>query len=117
MLQSTGELSEYEVQGSRNSFRDNIMPMEEHRKIRQLTGRHRSLSKHTGIKGNEGKLLTDESDICQRWSEYIENLYDDPILSDEPLLFDGFLSGPEILKSEMRQAIKTAKNKKSARTR
>ena len=91
----------------------NIMPMEAHRKIRQLAGRYRSLSKHTGIKDNEGKLLTDESDICQRWSEYIENLYDDPNLSDEPLLFDGFLSGPEILKSELRQAIKTAKIRKA----
>ena len=55
----------------------------------------------------------DESDICQRWSEYIENLYDDPNRSDEPLLFYGILSGPEILESEMRQAIRTAKIRKA----
>ena len=55
----------------------------------------------------------DESDICQRWSEYIENLYDDPNRSDEPLFFDGILSGHEILESEMRQAIKTAKIRKA----
>ena len=55
----------------------------------------------------------DESDICQRWSEYIENLYDDSNRSDEPLLFDGILSGPKILESEVRQAIKTVKIRKA----
>ena len=90
-----------------------IMPMEVHRNIRQLAGRYRSFSKHTGIRDNEGKLLMDESDICQRWSEYIENLYDDPNRSDEPLLFDGILSGPGILESDVRQAIKTAKIRKA----
>ena len=50
----------------------------------------------------------EKSDICKRWSEYIENLYDDPNRSDEQLLFDGILSGPEIFTSEVCQAIKTS---------
>ena len=58
----------------------------------------------------------DESDIRQRWSEYIEKLYDDPNRSDEPLLFDGILSNPEILVSEVRKAIKTARIRKAPGT-
>ena len=87
--------------------------MEAHWNIWQIAGRYKSFSKHTGIKDNEGKLLMDESDICQRWSEYIENLYDHPNRSDQPLLFDGILSAPEIFKLEVRQAVKTAKIRKA----
>ena len=52
------------------------------------------------IKSNTGEVLTETDDVLKRWEEYTKVLYMDGNRTDEPLLFDGELSGPEILESE-----------------
>ena len=67
----------------------NIMSKKAHRHIHQISGR--SSSKFTSIKDRKGKFLIEEDDVCRRWSEYMEALYDNPNRQQLPLRFEGHL--------------------------
>ena len=47
-----------------------------YRKVRQLTRQNVMRESSKAIKDMDGRLLTDKSDIKERWREYIETLYD-----------------------------------------
>ena len=91
-----------------------------YRKVRQLTGQNVMRKSSKAIKDMDGRLLTDKSDIKERWREYIETLYDnerkpgkdslDLELEDE---VDKDCKGPDLLVSEIRAAIKELKDRKA----
>ena len=47
-----------------------------YRKLHQLTGQNIMRNSSKAIKDKDGRLLTDKSDIIERWRKYIETLYD-----------------------------------------
>ena len=72
------------------------------------------------IKGMDGRLLKDKSDIKERWREYIETLYDAERKPGEDSLdleredeLDKDSRGPDLLVSEIRAAIKELKSRKA----
>ena len=48
-------------------------------------------------------------DIFELWGRYIKELYENPKRTSIPILFEGDLSGPEILELEIEQAVKQSK--------
>ena len=91
-----------------------LSPPEAHQKIRQATGKYRcGGSKFSTIKSKAGQVLTETDDVLKRWEEYIKGLYMDENRTDEPLVFDGELIGPEILESDVAAAIKSSKQGKA----
>ena len=87
-----------------------LSPREAHQRIREVTGKYKSGgSKFSSIKSKTGEVLTETDDVLKRWEEYIKVLYTDGNRTDEPLVFDGELTGPEILESEVAAAVKSDK--------
>ena len=75
-----------------------------------MTGKYKcGGSKFCSIKSKTDEVLTETDDVLKRWEEYIKELYSDENRTDEPLVFDGELTGPEIVESEVEAAIKSAK--------
>ena len=82
-----------------------------HSKIKEVTGKNG----HTNagcIKSKEGDILMDKMDVLNRWSEYIEDLFQDN--REEKPVIKKDLDGPPILKEEVKAAIKKMKPGKTA---
>ena len=87
-------------------------------KVRALTGGFKSKMRITAIKDTNGKLLTDEMQVLNRWKEYVEELYSKDINTTNTTIEDERtvekdLKGPTILMSEVEWAIKNLRNKKA----
>jgi len=74
-----------------------------HQKINEITGKSRCTSSGC-IKSKTGTILMEKHDILSRWSEYIEELFDDNRASKPNIKKN--IEGPPIMKDEVRQAIK-----------
>jgi len=71
-----------------------------HKKIRELTNRNQC-SNSGCIKAKDGSVLLEKEEILERWSEYIEELFDDNRTALPELRKN--ISEPKILKSEIEQ--------------
>jgi len=58
-------------------------------------------------------MLFEGEDIKVRWKEYITEFYGKPNRSSQPFNFEELLTGPTILKSELRNAVLSMKNGKA----
>ncbi|VEN37907.1 unnamed protein product [Callosobruchus maculatus] len=65
------------------------------------------------IEDKNGMLLTDKKQITERWREYCEELYFDEQINDQQRQINNTDREPEILKSEVEDAIKKLKNNKA----
>ena len=81
--------------------------------IKKLT-KHRT-NKPDSVKDKNGKILHEKQDICNRWKEYISELYSETSHPDVSLnsTVDHSELEPDILIDEVREAIKNLKNKKA----
>ena len=91
----------------------NSNPKVAHQKIREISSKKYYKTTTGCIKDKNGNTLFEEQTIKQRWTEYIKKLYDDPERGGKPIKFNNDLSGPEITKSEVREAISSVKNGKA----
>ena len=89
-------------------------------KIRSTVGDRRSKETNIMVNDRHGKLLTDPESIRHRWKTYIEELYNknekptpDELHIEEESMVAEDDKGPEILLSEIDEAIKHMKNKKA----
>ena len=48
-----------------------------HEEIKEVTERNRIYQTTRGLKAKNGETLIERTDIIQRWSVYIKDLYDD----------------------------------------
>ncbi|RUS72309.1 hypothetical protein EGW08_019932 [Elysia chlorotica] len=64
------------------------------------------------IKSQSGQILMDIDDILKRWSQYVEELFDD-MRGLRPLIWNN--EGPPIMEEEVRNAIKKMKHNKATR--
>ena len=91
-----------------------------YKEIRQVTGKNRKNNKNNGLKDKQGRELTTEDEIQERWREYIKDLYDTnhkPAYSEMELesqdeIEDGEL-GLELMREEIEKAIDDMKGKKA----
>ena len=81
-----------------------------HKKIKELT-RHTTCTSGGCIKGKDGTVLTEKDRILQRWTEYIQELFEDG-RGDLPQIRKD-IDGPDILKDEVMFAIKHMKRNKA----
>ena len=81
-----------------------------HKKINEITGKSTCTSSRC-IKSKNGGVLMEKSEILNRWSEYIQELFDDDRLPKPNIRKN--IEGPSIMKDEVRQAIKSMKNNKA----
>ena len=66
------------------------------------------------IKDESGKVLTESDEIKNHWKKYCENLYASPEeTKDTPEKFPSGDDEPDILLSEVQEAIKKLKNQKA----
>ena len=84
-----------------------------YRKVHQLTGQNVMRNSSKAIKDMDGRLLTEKSDIVERWRKYIETLYDaerkpgkDSLVLEREEEADNDCKGPDLIVSEIRAAIK-----------
>ena len=81
-----------------------------HKKINEIKGKSRCT--YSGcIKSKNGTTLMEKKEILNRWSEYIEKLFDGDRVSKP--IFKKNMEGPSIMKDEVRQAIKSMKSNKA----
>ena len=83
-----------------------------HERIKIVTGDRRA-TKSSVIKDKEGNVLMESTEVLSRWEEYIKELYGDDSRGERPL-WDGEMSGPPILRSEIENAVKRMKSGKAA---
>uniref|UniRef100_A0A8D8UNP4 Craniofacial development protein 2 n=1 Tax=Cacopsylla melanoneura TaxID=428564 RepID=A0A8D8UNP4_9HEMI len=80
-----------------------------YKKIKELSGLTKKNS-NNNLMDNDGHLIIDTDEKMEVWRQYIEELFDD----DRPNLMEtDAQSGPEITIEEIKNAIKTSKNRKS----
>ena len=91
-----------------NNF--NINTKNAHKKINEITGKPRYTSSGC-IRSKSGTILIEKNEILNRWSEYIEELFDDNRMSKRNIRKN--MEGPPIMKDEVRQAIKSMKGNKA----
>jgi len=91
-----------------------------YRKLHQLTGQNIMRNSSKAIKDKDGTLLTDKSDIIERWRIYIETLYDaerkpgkDSLILEQEEEVEKDCIGPDLIVSEIRAAIKELKSRKA----
>jgi hypothetical protein len=89
-------------------------------KIKQVLGEKRSSNMNIAVKDENGHILLDENQVKDRWATYIEELYENdkrPSTSEIPLEDEQQVSnddkGPDVIRSEIHEAIRYMKNKKS----
>jgi len=70
--------------------------------IKEMTAKRSSAS--SCIRNKDGDILFEADKILERWKEYVEDLFNDSRPANP---IKNFLQGPEILKSEVENAIKT----------
>jgi hypothetical protein len=81
-----------------------------HRKINDITNK-KSTSQSGCIKSKDGNILTNKTDILQRWAEYIDDLFYD-VREDQQKITKP-MKGPQILEAEVENAIKELKKGKA----
>ncbi|CAF5183930.1 unnamed protein product, partial [Rotaria magnacalcarata] len=81
-----------------------------HQKINEITGKSKCTSSGC-IKSKNGTVLMEKGDILNRWTEYIEELFDDNRTSKPNIKKN--IEGPPIMKDEVRLAIKSMKTNKA----
>ena len=81
-----------------------------YKNIEEVTGK-RTCSATGCLKSKEGNIILEKGKILERWSEYIEELYNDDRY-ERKIIKDNF-GGPTILKDEIRSAIKQMKTGKA----
>ena len=91
----------------------NSNPKVVHQRTREISSKKYYKTTTGCIKDKNGNILFEEQTIKQRWTEYIKELYDDPERDGRLIKFNNDLSGPEITKSEVREAISSMKNGKA----
>ena len=79
-------------------------------KIREITGKKRP-ARSTIIKDGDGTILTERGDVLRRWKDYIGDLYGDN--DRENIVIEDADDGPQILRSEVEQAVKKMKWRKA----
>ncbi|GFR88016.1 hypothetical protein ElyMa_004239800 [Elysia marginata] len=81
-----------------------------YRNVEELMGKKKASS--TGcLKAKNGEIIMEKDKILERWSEYIKELFDNERKEIE--VMKGNLTGPPILKDEVRTAIWKMKNGKA----
>ena len=81
-----------------------------YKKINEIT-RKSTCTSSGCIKSKNGSILMAKSEILNRWSEYIQELFDDDRLPKPNIKKN--IEGPPIMKDEVRQAIKSMKKNKA----
>lgn len=75
-------------------------------------------TKSSIIRNRDGKLLTDDVEICDRWKQYAEELYNGENITDEMNYIEQEtkveidFKGPLIIRSKFDNALEQLKNKK-----
>jgi len=82
------------------------------RKISEIT-RKRTIPGSKCIKSADGRVLYEASSIASRWEEYVQDLFHDDNQNEE-IIPETALSGPSILKSEIRWALSKMKSGKAS---
>lgn len=90
----------------------NINPKEVHQRISRLTGKYKT-NKSSCLKAKSGEILMEHHEMAKRWAEYLHELYDDPERNEKPFIFNPPLSGPDITKHEIEDALKHIKLNKA----
>ena len=85
---------------------------EVHENIKRFTKKKNNITGNGCIRGKNGEIIVDNSDIIERWKEYTEELFWDN-RSNKPALQNS-QDGPKILKAEVEKAIKNLKQGKAA---
>ena len=91
-----------------------------YRKVSNLTKAARKRKLTPCIRDKEGNKLTEPADVCSRWKEYLEELYDKENKPEEEALklekhAEADKLGPEILYSEFEKALLEVKSGKIRR--
>ena len=68
----------------------------------------------SGVKDKDGNILTEASDITREWKEYVEGLYTRDKNINDTTDIGEFEKEPNILRDEVRKAIKLLSNGKAA---
>ena len=89
-------------------------------KAKQLTRKSGSVGRSLTIKDSDGKLITEPDKVRNRWKEYIEMLYDKEgklkakdVVVEVETSFPVDCRGPELLTSEIMEAVKEMKRNKA----
>ena len=82
------------------------------KKIKEITGK--CTPRLDGIKGKDGKILTEGSDIKTRWKDYTEDMYKRDSSITESCKIEDFVPEPSILQDEVRKAMLSLGNGKAA---
>ena len=81
-----------------------------HKRIKDLTGA-KTCSLSGCIRSKDGTIITEKDDILERWTEYIEELFQDN-RGGKPEIRKN-IDGPNILQSEIRAAVSRMKGNKA----
>ena len=84
---------------------------EMHRKVKSMTGKNKKAEDSGCIKDENGNMLFEKEDVEKRWTQYIRDLYDDPDREELEDIPTG--SGPDILKEEVKFALKVMGSNKA----
>ena len=91
-----------------------------YRKVRQLTGQNMIRKGSKAIKDMDGRLLTDKSDVKERWKEFIETFYNagrkpgkDNLDLEHEDEVNKECKGSDMLVSEIRAAIQEFKGRRA----
>jgi len=89
-----------------------------YQRVKKLTWKKDTGQKNKSIQDKQGTLLTDPDAVNKRWKEYIEELYNksgkpDDIKIEREAKVAGDWKGPDVLDSEIEQAIKDLKSGKA----
>ena len=79
-------------------------------KIREVTGK-KGPTRTTIIKDANGNLLTERSEVLNRWQEYVGELYSDNSRGNKEI--ENTKNGPDILRSEVEHALRKMKWRKA----
>ena len=83
-----------------------------YKRTNEISGRKSGCIGSGCIKAKEGSMLVEKDAILKRWTEYVEQLFHD-VRGSMPS-FPDLIEGPNILKSEVRTAIKMMRKNKAA---
>ena len=86
-------------------------PRDIYKKIDGVRGKRKYCSASGCIKGKDNSIIMDKDKILERWSEYIEELFDDT-RGGVPEIYKN-IEGPSILPFEVRAASEKMKNNKA----
>ena len=83
-----------------------------HQNVKELTDRKNEIKSGSScIKDKNGDMLFEKDQVAERWVEYISELYADDNRPEKEIITE--IEGPEILQSEVENAIKKLKSGKA----